>query len=147
MPLCSLHLAEETKQYLREVPLNKDCITDDIPYQTKVEIYDEKCSGCGFAKIMVSNRMGNRDNYTSDKINVRFSTNIIELALKKAKNLGDSIIRTCEYPADIGWSKSYPVYPSIHEIIGNTCKFWRESKLYQFEYTEEEIEQCRQELF
>ena len=126
MPLCSEHLPEETVKFLTEMPLDKSCLTDDIPYQTKVEIYDTKCSGCGFARIILHNKRGQI-----------FTSNNINEILIKAINISDIIVRSCSWPEDISIVNGKPVYPTVTEIVSNTCKFWREEKLFMFEENEE----------
>ena len=126
MPLCNNHLPPETQEYLREMPLDKSCISNDIPYQTKVETYDLKCSGCGFARIILKNQR--RESLVSNDINE---------ILSKAINISDTIIRSCSFPDDIRYINDKPIYPTVDEIVSNTCKFWREKSLFMFEENED----------
>jgi len=139
LPLCSQHLPTEVQEVLREMPLDPSCL-EDIPYQTKIQVYDEKCSGCGFARIVLMNRRKG-----VDKFNIIIQSNNINEVLSQAKNLNDIIVRSCAYPDDICYTNNKPVYPSVSEIVANTCKFWRESKLFMFSEDEEkEFEQYKE---
>lgn len=130
MPLCSQHLPPEVTEVLREMPLDNTCL-EGIPYQTKIEVYDNKCSGCGFARVILKNK----------RKKMIISNNVSEI-LKQAKNLNDIIVRSCAYPDDITYINGELIYPSIHEIVANTCKFWREDKLFMFSENEgKEFEQ------
>lgn len=141
MPLCSQHLPTEVQEVLREMPLDPTCLAD-IPYQTKIQVYDEKCSGCGFARIVLMNKRKG-----IGRFNVIAQSNNINEILQQARNLNDIIVRSCAYPDDIYYINNEPVYPSVNEIVANTCKFWREDKLFMFsEDEEEEFEQCKQRL-
>ncbi len=126
MPLCQNHLPPETKEFLKEMPFDKSCISDEIPYQTKVETYDLKCSGCGFARIILRNKRSEL-----------FVSNDINEILDKAINISDTIIRSCAFPDDVKYINDKPAYPTVDEIVSNTCKFWREKSLFMFEENED----------
>lgn len=130
MPLCSQHLPNEVQEVLREMPLDPTCL-EDIPYQTKIQVYDEKCSGCGFARIILMNRRKG-----IGRFNIIVESNNIDEILCEAKNLNDIIVRSCAYPDDISYINNKIVYPSVNEIVANTCHFWRENKLFMFEEEE-----------
>lgn len=80
----------------------------NLPYQDKVNIYDKRCSGCGYMRIEVGN------------VVVRS----IEEAIDIAQLTGAEIERSCDYPSDVETSYGGEEYPSLTEIITNTCRFW-----------------------
>lgn len=101
----------------------------DLPYDEKVKIYDDRCNGCGFARIKVHNASSNfRD----------FITNRIEEALHVAR-MGDCLLeRTCVYPPDMELAFNTQIPVSLTTIVGNTCAFWDIKKIdcYSREQTE-----------
>ncbi len=113
---------------LNETPLDeKSLMPDTIDYQTKIGIYDAKCSGCGFAKIDVIDEF-------YGKTTVLFSTNIIAAAINFAQeNYSCRIVRQCDYP------NNNEILP-LNVIIMNTCMLWHEEKIEQFETEFIEIE-------
>lgn len=102
MPLDSKNLTVEVQNYLRE-----------LPYEEKTKIYDKRCKGCQFARIIVND------------IVVRS----IQEALDIARELGCEIVRSCEYPSDIEMSFGHEEYPSLNEIVSNTCRFWNSANI------------------
>lgn len=87
----------------------------DIEYEKKVEIYDKKCNGCGFAHIILRN-----DSPRSED----FVTNRIEEALHLARAYDLQIIRCCNYPNN-------DELISLSEIIMNGCILWNTEKIIQ----------------
>ena len=100
-------------------------IAPDYPYQTKVDMYDNKCSGCQFTRIEV---------YPSDVIyNIKpVVFNDVQKAIAYARLHGFRINRTCEYPYDINFHNDKPIYPTLTEIVSNTCEFWDAEKMSYF---------------
>lgn len=80
----------------------------NLPYQDKVNIYDKRCSGCGFMRVEVGN------------VVVRS----IQEAIDIAQMTGAEIVRTCEYPGDTEIIYGEEQYPSLNDIVANTCRFW-----------------------
>lgn len=115
MPLCNKRLTKAMADFLFDMPLDRACEKNPA-YQLKVQVYDTKCSGCGFARIEV--RHNERDK-GHDLI-----TNDIMKAIHYATVTGFDIIRTCEYPGDVEEVFGKIYYPSIHDIVTNTCEFW-----------------------
>ena len=121
MPLSNAHLPADVAKMLEEMPLDETCLERSLmSYQTKVDMYDQKCSGCGFARIVV---------YTTASNNKPVIFNKIEDALKHAKGLRDCVERTCSYPDDVMVINNKVMHPSVSEIVANTCMFWREKRL------------------
>lgn len=103
-----------------------------LPLQTKVKIYDNKCSNCGFARIEVIDASGN----------IMLFKNI-EKAISEAQSGGykgiKEINRTCEYPGNIINSDYGDIYPTLNEIIINTCRLWNKSNHEQCNEIIEEL--------
>lgn len=101
----------------------------DLSYEEKVQIYDDRCNGCGFAQIRVANASSNfRD----------FITNRIEEAVHVAR-MGDCFLeRTCVYPPDMEVIYDNPIPIPLTTIVSNTCAFWDVKKVdcYSREKTE-----------
>jgi len=115
MPLNSQHLPEGTVRNLDEIPIDSEANQySDVPYQTKTEIYDKKCSGCGFARIIV--RFYNKA-FVFNSID-----KALTFALSKVKT--PHIERSCSYPADVIKLNNTHRYPSLSEIVKNGCSFW-----------------------
>ena len=115
MPLSSQHLHHSVISIIRDIPMDKESAPEYL-YQTKVEMYDERCSGCGFARIEV---------YPSDVYNAKpVIFHKSQEAIDSARLHGHRINRTCEYPFDTLYRNKKPMYPSLTEIISNTCTFW-----------------------
>lgn len=118
MPLQNQSLLDVVQEHLH-----------DIPYDEKVKMYDDRCNGCGFARIWVHNASSNfRDFYTSR----------VEEAIHVAR-MGDCFIeRTCVYPPDmeVCFGKEMPI--QLTTIVRNTCAFWDVKKVdcYSREQTE-----------
>jgi len=81
LPLCSQHLPAEVREVLREMPLDPTCL-EEVPYQTKIEVYDTKCSGCGFARVILMNRRKG-----VGRFNIIAKSNDVKEILCRAKNL------------------------------------------------------------
>ena len=110
MPLDNKKLTPEIMDYLYGIPLDEDvwqCVTN-LPHQTKVEIYDKRCKGCGFMRVEVGERI--------------FRS--VEEAIDVAMTTGLPIKRTCDYPSDIDFAFGEVIYPSLTTIVINTCRFW-----------------------
>ena len=120
MPLNSSNIHFSVINIIREIPLDRES-APEYPYQTKVDMYDEKCSGCGFARIEV---------YPSDIYNAKpliFHTS--SEAIKFARVHGHRINRTCDYPFDMQKRNGKTIYPSLTEIVSNTCDLWDIDKI------------------
>lgn len=121
MPLNSTYLAEDTFNSLREIPIDKEAASDSsFTYQTKVEIYDRMCGKCGFCRIEIN---------TSKSTFVVDSVEKMEQILLKKKTTFLEVIRGCSYPNDVLIKNGKPVYPSLMEIVSNTCEFWHTEKM------------------
>ncbi len=118
MPLCNQSLLPIVQEHLH-----------DLPYEEKARIYDERCNGCGFAQIIISNESSNTKSII---------TNRIEEAVHLARMSECTLERTCAYPPDMHevFGKMIPV--SLTEIVTNTCVFWNTKKedCYSREETE-----------
>lgn len=115
MPLDNRKLTPDTEEMLKGMPLDDECWkrSYDIPHQTKVMIYDAKCVGCGFMRLEVG-----------DKI-----LHSLTEAIDHAQMMGEDLIRSCEYPSDVQIINGQEVFPSLTEIIMNTCRFWNKENL------------------
>lgn len=126
MPLDSSKLTEGISNGLREMPYD---IKYDLPYPTKVDMYDSKCSGCGFARIEVVT-------IPMEKMGI---FNKIEDALFFAQGKSVKINRLCSYPVDVDHVFNEVRYLTLTEIICNTCQFWNINKLRIFSDVETEF--------
>ena len=122
MPLNNQHLTLDLQNFLKEIPLDEPC--NDVPYQTKVGIYDDKCSDCGFALIIAYS-----SEESSDQRTKRIPFNNVESAIAYARANGCNLKRTCTYPNDIVTHNNNGVYPTLQEIVSNTCQFWNIEKM------------------
>jgi hypothetical protein len=99
---------------LNKIPLDNEARSGcNIPLETKIEIYDRKCAGCGFIRVEVETRSA-----------LMIFNNVVEAVLL-AQRTGGDINRTCDYPGDVEMIHNIVVRPSLSEIISNTCRFWR----------------------
>lgn len=98
-------------------------ILHNLSYQDKINIYDTKCKGCGYALIMAG------------EIEVRS----IEEAIDIAQHTGDEIDRSCSYPPDVDEQYGEPVYPSLNEIVTNGCRFWYSKNIEDGKCATEEL--------
>lgn len=117
MPLNNSKLTKSIIEDLKGIPY--DTKYDNLPYPTKVDIYDSKCSGCGFARIEVVT-------IPLEKIYV---FNNIENALLSAQGKSVMIHRLCSYPSDVDKVFDEERYVTLNEIICNSCEFWDMDKL------------------
>jgi hypothetical protein len=134
--LDSKNMDSYSMRILRETPLDAEAksAVDElkfIPLQTKVDIYDAKCAGCGFSLQLVI-----KDN----KVIGRYE-NDIQGAIEQ---VCDStalchIERSCAYPSNCIESDKGLITPSLTEIIMNTCRFWDPKKLETHEEENTEI--------
>ena len=131
MPLNSSHLHHSVIEILRDMPLDKES-SSETTYQTKVELYDARCSNCGFARI----ELYNSDMYNAKPIKILRDANE---AVHLAQRHGYRITRTCEYPFDINFRGNKPIYPTLTEIISNTCELWNPEKFISLENQEENL--------
>ena len=122
MPLDNQHLTQDLQDFLKEIPLEEPC--DDVPYQTKVSIYDEKCSGCGFALIIAYSSKESNDLRTR-----RVSFNDSNKAVAYARANSCDLKRTCTYPNDITICNCNEILPSLQTIVANTCRLWHIEKM------------------
>ena len=132
MPLNSSHLHHSVIDIIREIPMDRE-VAPDYPYQTKVDMYDSRCSGCGFCRIEVCPS----DIYDAKPIVFNNSKDAVEYA----RMYGHRINRTCEYPPDVQTRNGKSIYPTLTEIISNTCDLWDVEKIssYTFKQDDEEI--------
>ena len=123
MPLNSQHLPKDVRNYLRELPLDKECV-DDRMYQTKVELFEKHCRGCGFVRIKVMT-LGGDDR---QRVHTFEGENAIEKATNAMGVNRCETIRMCTYPQDITVKNDEEEYPTLNEIVSNTCQFWHLEK-------------------
>ncbi len=112
MPLNSKRITESIRESLISIPFDNPDDNSYLPYQTKVSIYDEKCSGCGFARIEV---------ITTQRV---LLFNNIDTAIDYVRKYSGIIKRSCEYPTDVLTAHGQMIYPSLTDIVTNTCDFW-----------------------
>ena len=86
----------------------------DLLYETKVDIYDKKCSGCGFCRVEVLSH------------NVKNVFNDVHSALDSLSKMSSiwTVNRSCDYPTNVIDRNGNPRYPTLTEIVSNTCVFW-----------------------
>jgi len=110
MPLDNSKISVEMEEMIKGFPLDDECWrrSYELPHQTKVMIYDTKCNGCGFMRLKVGDVI----------------LHSLPEAIDFAQITGNDLIRSCEYPSDIQFINGKEVYPSLTEIVMNTCKFW-----------------------
>lgn len=110
MPLDNRNLSPDMEEYIKGIPLDEECWkrSYELPHQTKVMIYDARCKGCGFMRVRVGEYI------------LRSVEEAVDLA--QATNL--NIERSCDFPDDIQIVNGEEVYPSLTEIVINTCRFW-----------------------
>lgn len=115
MPLDNRRLTPDIIENLKGIPLNEECWAKsyELPHQTKVMIYDSKCKDCGFKRLEVEDKVFNS----------------IPEALDYAQMTGGDLIRSCEYPSDVEVVNGVEIYPSLTEIVINTCRFWHKENL------------------
>lgn len=115
MPLDNRKLSADVIENLKGLPIDEDCWAKsyELPHQTKVMIYDIKCNNCGFMRLEVDGAILH---------------NLLD-AVDYAQATGESLIRSCEYPSDVEIVNGKEVYPSLTEIVINTCRFWRKENL------------------
>jgi len=124
MPLNSEKLPKDVRNFLHELPLDRECL-DDIYYQTKIEIYEKNCGDCGFAQIVLfTNSEDGRQ-----KIKTFEGAGLIGKAVDFMSKNTCSIIRTCTYPNDLNIKNDAVQSPTLSEIVSNTCQFWHIGKL------------------
>lgn len=97
MPLDNKKLSEEIIECLH-----------GLAYEDKVKVYDRRCSGCEFMRVEVGDVV----------------VHTIQEAIDIAQMTGAEINRSCEYPSDIEIAYGKEQYPSLTEIVTNTCRFW-----------------------
>ncbi|MHB8362884.1 MAG: hypothetical protein ACYDBX_04675 [Patescibacteria group bacterium] len=139
MPLNSSHLDDDVIKTLQEIPEDDECFIDErhsslelMPYQTKVQIYDEKCGGCGFVRVDVLHY-----NPDSEK---KIVFNDINKAIEYATRNNCKINRTCSYLYNRLTRNGKHIYPTLSEIVSNTCEFWNKEKLTSMTEDEEFVE-------
>lgn len=131
MPLNSSHLSDAVIGIIRDIPTDKESARD-YQYQTKVDIYDIRCSGCGFARI----ELYNSDMYNAKPIKI---VRTAEEAVHLAQRHGFRVVRTCEYPFDVKVKNNVFIYPTLTEIISNTCELWNAEKFLPQETDNENL--------
>jgi len=94
---------------LASIPIGESKTKTD--YMTKVGLYDAKCGACGFNRIEVKDKVFHN----------------VQEAIMFAIETNNDIVRTCEYPGNVFLDHDgNDVYPSLTEIIINTCLLWDE---------------------
>lgn len=126
MPLDSGGLTRSTIEILCAIPLDKESCKDlYIPYQTKVSIYDNNCKNCGFVRVEAHSSK-------DDKLLTKIFKNIDE-AIDHASKKTAILIRTCDYPSDVDIRGTEKIYPTLTEIVTNTCIFWNQDRMGSIE--------------
>lgn len=131
--LDSKHIKYNLMECSRMIPLDDEAKngTDylrDTPLQTKNDIYDKKCKGCGFCRIEVYDEKGECLIFND------ISKAITEAQVGGYKGIKE-IHRTCEYPGNILETDRGPEYPTLTEIVMNGCMLWKQ-KCYPAETNE-----------
>lgn len=124
MPLNSEKLPKDVRNFLHELPLDKEC-SEDIYYQTKVEIYEKNCKDCGFSQIVLSTRSTDG----RQGLKVYEGVGAVDKAVDFMKSNSCDITRTCTYPNDLNVCNDAVQSPTLSEIVSNTCQFWHVEKL------------------
>lgn len=124
MPLNSGHLSKDVRNFLHELPLDKEC-SSDIYYQTKVEIFERECKDCGFVRIILSTF----SNDGRQRIITFDGAEAVEKTNDMVGKFRCDVIRTCTYPQDITTKNNEEELPTLSEIVSNTCQFWHVEKL------------------
>lgn len=129
MPLNSNHLNDSVIKILREIPEDNECLVDEkhsslelMPYQTKVQIYDERCKGCGFVHIEATH-------YSALEGEKKIIFTDLDKAIDHATVNNCRIHRSCSYPNDVLRKNGKHIYPTLSEIVSNTCEFWFQDKI------------------
>jgi len=133
MPLNSNHLTDDIIQTLRELPI--DDVNDLPPYQNQIALYDSKCNGCGFVRVEAHFSDGVLWNVNKMKVFDRIDDAISFATVNKCQ-----LKRSCCYPSDTLQKHRQPVYPTLAEIISNTCEFWKELNPADVLFTEPNLE-------
>jgi hypothetical protein len=122
------HLTTEQSTMLKEMYHSKAEIHPKerhLPYPTKVEIFEKKCIGCGFAVVHVTEK--DMSALGMSETTYEFSTyEDLEDFLNTygfAKNL--IVERGCAFAAEtIKNMATRPPYWDVNEIVSNTCMLW-----------------------
>jgi len=134
MPLSSNHLSSSIITTLREIPKDNESLPNqNYPYQTQVSIYDDKCGGCGYVYIEAQPSASWHD--AKEK---KIFRNIKD-AINYASQHRCFLKRSCCYPSDVFPKNGDFIYPSLIEIISNTCKFWDSENLLLVHDAENDI--------
>lgn len=114
MPLDNKKITPEMEEMIKGMPVDEETwrLSYELPHQTKVMIYDSHCQGCGFMRLEVGDKVFHS----------------LPEALDYALFTGKQLTRSCEYPPDVQIINGEEIYPSLTEIVINTCQFWYESK-------------------
>lgn len=136
MPLSNSRLTESITDTFKAIPLDADALKHcDYTYQTKVDIYDNKCGkGCGYCRIEVD---------CLKEIKVFHNT---DEAIAFCVHTGYKMQRLCEYPSDIVEVHGRLVYPNVTEIVINTCRFWYDALKDEEETEFIEIEEVNEPI-
>ena len=124
MPLNSELLPKDVRNYLHELPLDKDC-SDDVYYQTKIEVYEKYCKDCGFSKIVLSTTSGDG----RQRVNILEGIGAVDKANDLVGKYKCDVKRTCTYPQDITIKNDEEELPTLSEIVSNTCQLWHIERL------------------
>lgn len=112
-------LSESIIDHLKMLP-NSTSTLRDLPRESKVEIYDNNCGGCGFCRVEVHTLKGvHIFNNVKDAIDIAESGGY--------RGISD-IKRTCSYPGNVEIVNGEEYYPTLTEIIMNTCRLWSDRK-------------------
>lgn len=115
-------------QSFRDIPIDNITSRKHMIRESKIKIYDRNCGECGWKYIAVSLNDDIRECKTVQEA--------IDLISKYGiKNC--EIIRSCCYPGNIIDSDDGPIYPTITEIVMNTCRLW---KITNIEFSDEVVE-------
>jgi hypothetical protein len=113
MPLDRRGKTDDALNQMHHFPEDEDARYNS-DYTTKIKLYDNKCSGCGFAYIVAKSADGTCRVFRDIKNAMIFNTS------------NATLLRSCEYPSDIIIQNNKERLPSLCEIISNGCQFWNE---------------------
>ena len=126
------NLSLEEREVLRDLSYSSATLSPEkrhLPYQTKVGIFDEKCGGCPFALLKVTEVLNRATGHLYNVYpfdNHKDFTDFIN-KFSFAKNL--IVERGCTWGIEsIKDAQAREQYWTVQEIIQNTCDLWKITK-------------------
>lgn len=118
---------------LRNIPNEDFTRKRHLTRETKILIYDRNCGKCGFKRIAV-----NIDGKITEHKTILDA--ISYLSMNGNYNGGCEIIRSCSYPGNVESTDEEIIYPTITEIVMNTCRLWNPINIESNDEVVEEIQ-------